>query len=122
MTPTDVPTLSELIDRAERAECTLREYVRACFKWAEESGLDLRKAVTENPGRNCVDLLVQWLQGRARAAKSFAESLDNIREAIGQGETHHLVMAGDVAELVKAVELGDPVSQAMVVLRKLRSR
>jgi len=124
----DTTTLAEVIDRAVRAERKWQEYERdyilPCFKWAEESGLDLHKAVAENPGRNCVDLLVRWLQSRARAAKSFAESLDNVREALGQEETHHLVVAGDVEELVKAVELcaDDGGCRAMTVLHKLRER
>lgn len=119
-------TLEEALERALHAERKWQEYERdyilPCFKWAEELGYDLHEAVRENPGRNCVDLFVRWLRGQARVAKSLAESLDNIREVLGQRETHHLVMAGDVEELVKAVELcaSDGGCRAMGVLRKLR--
>ena len=101
-----------------------RGYILPCFKWAEESRFDLHKAVTENPGRNCVELLVRWLQGQARAAKAFAESIDNVRGALGQKETHYLVVADDVEELVKAVESceGDGGCRAMTALHRLRSR
>ena len=125
----DVATEVELqAERAVSAERKWQEYERdyilPCFRWAEESGLDLRKAVAENPGRNCVELLVRWLQREARAAKSFAETIDNVREALGQEATHHHVVAGDVEELVKAVELcaSDGGCRAMTVLRKLRDR
>ncbi len=68
--------------------------------------------------------LLRRFKGYERAAKSFAESLDNVREALGQEQTHHLVMAGDVEELVKAVELcaSDGGCRAMTVLTKLRQR
>ena len=126
MTEPEIPTLSETLARAEQAERKWQEYERdyilPCFKWAEELGYDLHEAVRENPGRNCVDLFVRWLRGQARTAKSLAESLDNIREALGQRETHHLVMAGDIEILVKAIELcaRDGGCRAMLTLRRLR--
>jgi len=108
----------------EKWQAYERDYVLPCFKWAEESGFDLRKAVAENPGRNCVDLLVRWLQSRARAAAAYAETVDGVREALGQEATHYQVVAGDEEELVKAVELcaSDGGCRAMTVLRKLRER
>jgi hypothetical protein len=42
-----------------------------------------------------------------RAARDYEEALDNIREALGQKRTHHLVMAGDVKDLVLAVQKCD---------------
>jgi hypothetical protein len=38
-----------------------REYVLPCFEWAKEVGYDLQQAVYDNPGHNCVELLVKWL-------------------------------------------------------------
>ena len=62
------------------------------------------------------------IEGLRREAREYAESLDNIRAALGQEATHHLVMADDVEELVKAVELcaDDGGCRAMTVLHKLR--
>ncbi len=120
--------LEQQAERASRAERKWQEYERdyilPCFKWAEESGLDLHEAVLKNPGKNCVEILVRWLQNQARIAKSFGETLDNIREALGQEATHHYVMADDIEELVKAVELcaSDGGCRAMTVLKKLRER
>lgn len=64
------------------------------------------------------------IEGLRREARGYAESLDNIRAALGQEATHHLVMADGVEELVKAMELcaDDGGCRAMTVLRKLRER
>lgn len=37
------------------------EYILPAFKWATEIGFDLRQAVADNPGKNCVRLLVEHL-------------------------------------------------------------
>ena len=39
-----------------------QKYILPCFKWAEEEGIDLKKLVKENPGKNCVELLVKTLK------------------------------------------------------------
>jgi hypothetical protein len=52
-------------------------------------------------------------------ALAFSETLDAIREALGQKSTHHLVMAGDVLELVDAIEHCDGC-RVKVVLQRLR--
>ena len=56
--------------------------------------------------------------------RDLSESLDNIRAALGQHETHHLIMADDVKELVDAVEQcgRDGGCRASAVLRGLRER
>ena len=36
-----------------------RDYILPCFQWANEYGIDLRKLVRDNPGKNCVELLVR---------------------------------------------------------------
>jgi hypothetical protein len=54
-----------------------------------------------------------------REARTYAEVLDNIREALGQAMTHYLVMADDVKELVEAIEND---KDAKAVLKKLRER
>lgn len=55
-----------------------------------------------------------------REARTFAEVIDNVREALGQKETHYLIIADDVKELVSAVERGGD-SPALEVLRRLRA-
>lgn len=70
-----------------------------------------------NPGHNCVELLVRWLQTHVRAAKDYAEVLDGVREALGQETTHYYCIAGDVKELVEAIESR---CDATVVLKRIR--
>jgi hypothetical protein len=38
------------------------DYILPCFEWAKELGWDLEKMVTDNPGHNCVELLVEQLR------------------------------------------------------------
>lgn len=49
--------------------------------------------------------LLKRFQSTARAARDYAETIDNVREALGQDGTHYLITADDVSDLVKAVEL-----------------
>ena len=54
------------------------------------------------------------------AARGYAETIDNVREALGQVVTHYLIVADDVKELVEAVEKhGGPAAE---VLQKIRER
>jgi len=53
-----------------------------------------------------------------RTALAYGEALDNIRKALGQNETHYLIMADDVRDLVQAVERND--GSAPLVLERLR--
>ncbi len=55
-----------------------------------------------------------------QAAKTFEEVVDNVREALGQKETHYLVIADDVKELVDAVERDS--SRAKAILLKIRNQ
>ena len=68
--------------------------------------------------RRCANVI----EGLRREAREYAESLDNIRAALGQEATHHLVMADDIRELVKAIEHDANVGgrRAFGVLHKLR--
>lgn len=43
-----------------------REYILPCFTWARELGIDLQKLVLDNPGHNCVELLVKHLPEKVR--------------------------------------------------------
>jgi len=63
----------------------------------------------------CFERVYRWSD-----ADGFAEALDQVREALGQKETHYLVIADDVEELVKSVERDD--GSAKAVLQKLRER
>ena len=97
-----------------------QKYILPCFQFAEESGIDLHAEVRNSPGTNCVVLLVRALQAQAREAVAFAETIDNVREALGQKATHYLIIADDVRLLVDAVEKqGGP---ALELLRELRER
>lgn len=57
-------------------------------------------------------------------ALAYAGAIDAVRKALGQKETHYLVVADGVKELVEAVKLceSDGGCRAMTVLRKLRER
>lgn len=68
-------------DRADLAETRLRtaelkwqiyerDYILPTFQWATEAGFDLRAAVRDNPGHNCVELLIQHLRGLAKKDES----------------------------------------------------
>ncbi len=43
-----------------------QEYILPCFEWAKEIGIDLRQLVADNPGRNCVNVLVHTLIERIK--------------------------------------------------------
>jgi hypothetical protein len=98
----------------------VRARVAAGTSW--DGGHDNKTPSQEPEVRNILRDCANAIERLARSADSFAESLDNIREAIGQDQTHHLVMAGDVEELVKAVEscASDGMCCAMPVLQRLR--
>lgn len=53
-------------------------------------------------------------------ARGFAETIDNVREALGQDVTHYFIIADDVKELVEAVERQG--GAALEVLQKIRER
>jgi len=64
--------------------------------------------------------LMRRLAGESKAATVYAETIDNVREALGQKATHYLIIADDVRLLVDAVEKqGGP---ALEVLRELREK
>lgn len=84
-----------------------KNYILPCFIWAKESGLDLEAAVRDNPGHNCVELLVRWLQTHKQAHEDVCEVLG--------GEPAR--SAPDVKELVEAIESR---CDTMVVLNRIR--
>jgi hypothetical protein len=111
------------------------KYILPCFKWAKEIGYDLQEAVLQNPGHNCVELLVAHLTKKSNcsaqdleavklASKAFAETIEGVREALGQESTHYLVVPGDVKELVTAVAIcdSDGGCRAFKVLERLREQ
>jgi|HubBroStandDraft_2_1064218.scaffolds.fasta_scaffold02877_9 hypothetical protein len=105
----------------------VRARVAAGTSWdGEDGGHGNRTPSQESEVRNILRDCANAIERLARSADSFVESLDNIREAIGQEETHHLVMGSDVEDLVRAVELCNSVGgdtsgcRAMLVLQKLR--
>ena len=123
----------------ERGGVTLEEIASLSCNYAEWSALvpsmtdealieRVARALRNQQGEPIVNVyapeLLRRLRGTIRAARAYAESIDNVRDALGQKETHYLVVADDVEELVKAVELcaSDGGCRAMTVLRKLRDR
>lgn len=61
--------------------------------------------------------LLRRFAAASRDARAFAETIDNVREALGQKATHYLIIADDVKELVEAIESR---CDATVVLRRIR--
>jgi hypothetical protein len=59
-----------------------------------------------------------------RSTRAFAETIDNVRDALGQKETHYLIVADDVKELVGAIALceSDGGCRAAETLKRLRER
>ncbi len=55
------------------------EYVLPTFKWAEELGYDLREAVKNNPGKNCVQLLFTRLRTELEEAQREVKRLEEQR-------------------------------------------
>jgi hypothetical protein len=81
-----------------------RDYILPCFKWAKEEGFELEPLVLDNPGKNCVEIFFNRLRGAAHEARNYAETLDAVREALGQKETHYLCIPDDVGIAIKALE------------------
>lgn len=46
-----------------------------CFDLAAKSGIDLHKLVLENPGKNCVILLIERLQNELRSTSPAPHSV-----------------------------------------------
>ena len=57
--------VDELMLANEKWRTYEREYILPSFAFAEAIGFDLRKAVSDNPGKNSVALLVEYLAFRA---------------------------------------------------------
>jgi RNase P subunit RPR2 len=58
-----------------------REYILPCFDLAAKSDIDLPKLIKDNPGKNCVILLVEALQGIIENERDAAK--DRLRHATG---------------------------------------
>lgn len=80
-----------------------------------------------------VESALARLEAVERAMRDYACTLEAIREALGQKETHHLIMADDVESVVKALEVyassmlvdAGPTGGARLAqetLRKLRAK
>ena len=61
----EVVSFKEAITEIQHHELKWRlyenEYILPCFRWTKEQGIDLEKLVRDNPGHNCVELLVKEL-------------------------------------------------------------
>ena len=61
--------------------------------------------------------LLKRFASASRAARDYAETIDNVRQALGLEATHYLIIADDVKDLVEAIESR---SDAMKVLKRIR--
>jgi hypothetical protein len=130
------PEVTALVERGNvtaeeilALSCTYSEWVELIPAMTDEAFAARVEQALRNPQGEPFQAvyapeLLRRFKGTARAARVYAESLDNVREALGQEQTHYLVIADDVEELVKAVELcaSDGGCRAMTVLTKLRMR
>lgn len=107
-----VPALADeaLIDRTKYA-------IKNCLLKDERPFSTYNEAV---PGLYTPELLKRF-STVLRGATTFAEVIDNVREALGMDATHYLIVADDVKELVEAVEKGGE-SPAAKVLGEIRDR
>ena len=71
-----------------------------------------------------IERLSQDLEALKLATKAFSETIEGVREALGQESTHYLVVPGDVKELVTAVAIcdSDGGCRAFKVLERLREQ
>ena len=59
--------------------------------------------------RNILRDCVRTLEALQKESRAYAETVDNVREALRQRETHYLVVADDVKDVVDALyRIADP--------------
>ena len=63
--------------------------------------------------------LLKRFASASRAARDYAETIDNVRQALGLDATHYLIIADDVKELVEAIESR---SDAVKALKRIRGK
>ena len=114
-------------DEVRSMQCTYTEWVALVPAMTDEAFAARVEQALRNPQGEPFEVvyapeLLRRFRGAARAARAYAESIDNVREALGQRETHYLVVADDVGDLVKVVEqcANEGDRRAMAALRKLR--
>src|SRR5437899_6461 len=91
--------------------------VKAAHERAEKDAL--------RPGD--ANLLSIYIQVLRKEAESYAQALENVREALGQSKSHYLVMPDDVKDAVSclreyAVGLEDGGVRAKALLERLESQ
>jgi hypothetical protein len=102
-----------------------RARVAAGISWDGKDGGHGNATVSqETEVRNILRDCANALESIKRESTAYGETIESVREALGQKETHYLVMSGDVKELVEAIELcaSDGGCRAMTVLRHLQTR
>lgn len=59
--------------------------------------------------RNILRDCAHMLEGLGKAVQAYAETIDNVRQALRQKDTHYLVVADDVKDVVDALRrISDP--------------
>jgi hypothetical protein len=130
------PEIQALIDRGNVTLAELHELRCNSWEWdalvpamTDEALISRAQRAIDNCGppefnyRGSVigvfapELMIRFA-GASKAATAYAETIDNVREALGQKTTHYHVVAGDVKELVEAVEKQG--GHALRVLQRLR--
>lgn len=104
-----VMTNEALIDRAEYA-------VANCFVTRERPFCTYNQAVE---GLFAPEL-IKRLKLEMEAAENMASVVEGVREAIGQKNTHYMIVASDVKELVKAIEKSDSIEECRAELVRIR--
>ncbi len=111
-----VPVLSD-----EAFTEALEHALKNCFTARERPFVTYNQAVE---GLYAPELLKRFKRARGfeREANTFAEVIDNVRDALGQDQTHYLIIADDVKDLVDAVErsVDDGGEKARGVLQRIR--
>lgn len=111
-------------EEARAAIAHLGPYLNALVHSAEEPNPTRTVTITRDMAKAIIAL-----SQLARLARNMEETIDNVREALGIENTHYLVLADQVSDVVKALEViaaddadyGPPAStRASTALTKLR--
>ena len=88
---------------------------------AWEVGEGGNKTESQEPEvRNILRDCVKMIEGLQKESRAYAETIDNVRASLRQKETHYLVVADDVKDVVDALyRIADP-SEAPGEVRDLQ--
>jgi|SRR5271166_2957498 len=96
----------------------IRARVAAGTSWKANKNEGVLLPPQEPEVRNILRDCASSIESLTKSERDYAETLEAIREALGQEQTHFLAMPGDVKDLVEAVERDG--GSAKSVLERLR--